>query len=180
MRDPRYAGYFPAYFTEERARSCHFSQPIGSSTIGLAYLKKTPLHWSSLQDLARLRIGVVAGFSNGPEFDAWMRDGRLRPDPAPNDMLNLRKLLADRVDAVVIDKLVLLYLLASEPSLMRDRQLIAFHQRPLAELALHVCFKRSPAGLAIQRSFDAALQRLSLRQLETEYFLRLENNTPNR
>lgn len=175
-RDPRYAGYFPAYFTEERARSCHFSQPIGSSTVGLAYLKQSPLHWTSLQDLAALRIAVVAGFSNGTEFDTWVREGRLKPDPAPNDMLNLRKLLAGRVDAVVIDKLVLRYLLASDPSLARAGRRIAFHERPLAELALHICFQRTPAGLAIQRSFDAALRRMSLGQLEAEYFLRLENN----
>lgn len=175
LRDPQYAGYFPAYYTEERARQCHFSQPIGSSTVGLAYLKSAPLHWSALDDLARLRIGVVAGFSNGPEFDAWTRDGRLRPDASPSDRLNLRKLLAGRVDAVVIDQLVLRYLLAADASLAPDSQRIAFHAKPLAELALHVCFQRSARGRALQQSFDSALQGLSLRKLEAEYFQRLEH-----
>ena len=33
LHDPHYAGYFPAYYTEERARQCYFSASIGSSTV---------------------------------------------------------------------------------------------------------------------------------------------------
>jgi polar amino acid transport system substrate-binding protein len=173
-RDPRYAGYFPAYYTEERSRNCHFSLPIGSSTVGLAYLRNEPISWSSVQDLTNLKVGVVAGFSNGPAFDALVREGKLAVDASPNDMLNLRKLLARRVDTVVIDKLVLRYLLLSEPSLVRDRERIAFHDKPLAELPLHICFQRSEEGKEMQQAFNAALQGMSLRKLENAYFQRLE------
>lgn len=174
-RDERYAGYFPAYYTEERARTCHFSAPIGSSTVGLAYLKNAPLQWSTLSDLAKHKIGVVAGFSNGPAFDAMAKDGRLQIDASPSDTLNLRKLLAHRVDAVVIDKLVLRYLLATEPGLAQEKAQFAFHDKPLAELPLHVCFQRTPAGRQMQASFDTALHALPLRKLEADYFQRLES-----
>jgi len=174
VKNARYAGYFPAYYTEERARQCHFSAPIGSSTIGIAYLKSTPLQWSALQDLDKFKLAVVAGFSNGQAFDAMVREGKLNVDASPNDMLNLRKLLARRVDAVVIDKLVLRYLLLTEPSIAKDGAQIAFHEKPLAELPLHVCFQRSPAGLEMQQAFNAAMQAVSLRRLENDYFQRLE------
>ncbi|HEY0844688.1 MAG TPA: transporter substrate-binding domain-containing protein [Noviherbaspirillum sp.] len=173
-RDARYAGYFPAYYTEERAKTCYFSAPIGSSTVGLVYLKSAPLQWASVEDLAALKIGVVAGFSNGPAFDAMVREGRMRADASPNDMLNLRKLLARRVDAVVIDKLVLRYLLATDPALSREREQFSFHDKPLAELPLHICFQRTPAGRAMQTAFDSAVQSLPLRKLESDYFQRLE------
>lgn len=169
-RDPQYAGYFPAYYTEERAHTCHFSASIGSSTVGFAYLKSAPLQWSAMQDLSPLKIGVVAGFSNGPAFDAMTREGKLKVDTSPNDMLNLRKLLAHRVDTVVIDKLVLHYLLATEPGLAREREQFAFHDKPLAELSLHICFQRTPAGRELQQSFDQAIQSLQLRKLEAEFF----------
>lgn len=177
-KDKGYAGYFPAYYTEERARNCYFSTPIGSSTVGFVYLRSNPLHWSTMQDLTALKIGVVAGFSNGPVFDAMVRDGRLRVDASPNDMLNLRKLLANRVDAVVIDKLVLRYLLASEAGLARDSDQFTFHEKPLAELPLHICFQRTPAGRDMQEAFDSAMQSLPLRKLEGEYFSRLERKLP--
>jgi polar amino acid transport system substrate-binding protein len=174
LRDPHYAGYFPAYYTEERARQCYFSASIGSSTVGLAYLKSTPLRWQTLQDLSGLTIAVVAGFSNGPAFDALVREGRLHVDASPSDMLNLRKLVAGRVDAAVIDKLVLRYLLLTEPSLQQDRERILFHGKPLAELPLYICFKRTPEGLALQQAFDAALHTLPLRRIESEYFQSIE------
>lgn len=177
-RDAQYAGYFPAYYTEERARQCHFSLPIGSSTVGLAYLKGTPPAWNTVQDLSPLKIAVVAGFSNGPAFDTLAREGKLNIDASPNDMLNLRKLLANRVDAVVIDKLVMRYLLLSEPSLARERDRIAFHERPLAELPLHVCFQRTPQGREMQQAFDRSLQGMSLKKLESEYFRQLEREAP--
>jgi len=173
-KDPRYAGYFPAYYTEERALTCHFSAPIGSSTVGLVHLKSAPLQWSSLQDLVPLKIGVVAGFSYGTAFDAIAREGKLAVDASPNDMLNLRKLLARRVDAVVIDKLVWRYLLATEPGLAREREQFVFHDKSLAELSLHICFQRSPEGRELQQAFNQAMQSLQLRKLEGEYFLRME------
>lgn len=179
MRDAQYAGYFPAYYTEERARQCHFSQPIGSSTVGLAYLKGRPLAWNTLQDLASLKIAVVAGFSNGPAFDNMVREGKLAVDASPNDMLNLRKLLAQRVDTVVIDKLVMRYLLMSEPSLARERDRIAFHDKPLAELPLHVCFQRTSKGREMQQAFNRSLQDMPLKKLESEYFQQLERKAPD-
>lgn len=174
LRDARYDGYFPAYYTKERARQCYFSGPIGSSTIGLAYLKSAPVQWQTLQDLSPLTIAVVAGYSNGPAFDALVAQGRLKVDASPSDMLNLRKLLAGRVDAVLIDKLVLRYLLLTEPSLAKDRDRITFDDKPLAELPLHVCFRHSPQGLALQQAFDEALHTLQLHRIESEYFERIE------
>ncbi|WP_151632609.1 substrate-binding periplasmic protein [Noviherbaspirillum aerium] len=178
MRDAQYAGYFPAYYTVERARLCHFSLPIGSSTVGFAYLKDTPPSWNALQDLAHLKIGVVAGFSNGPVFDNLVSEGKLTVDASPNDMLNLRKLLAGRVDTVVIDKLVMRYLLLSEPSLARERGRIAFHEKPLAELPLHVCFQRTPEGREMQQAFNRSVRDMSLKKLESDYFQQLERKAP--
>lgn len=173
-KDARYTGYFPAYYTDERARQCYFSAPIGHSTIGLAYLKSAPLQWRTLPDLSNFKIGVVAGYSNGAEFDALAKQGRLDIDASPSDTLNMRKLLAKRIDVVVIDKLALRYLLLTDPSLSKGRYEVVFHERTLAEIPLHVCFQRTPEGLGLQKSLDKALQSLPLRKIESEYFQRLE------
>lgn len=173
--DPGYAGYFPAYYTEERARQCYFSAPMGHSTVGLAFLKSQPLQWHAARDLIGMHIGVVAGYSNGGEFDALVKQGKLRVDASPGDAFNLKKLLAGRVRAVVIDKSVLRYLLLSDPALRRDRGQIVFHDTVLAELSLHICFQRTPAGLKMQQDFDAALQHTDIVKIENAYFLNMEN-----
>jgi polar amino acid transport system substrate-binding protein len=177
VKDAQYAGYFPAYYTDERAQTCYFSSPVGSSTVGFAYLRSVPLQWETLQDLSSKRIAVVSGFANGAAFDDLVKQGKLKVDPSPNDMLNLRKLLAGRVDVVVIDKLVMRYLLLTEPTLARERAQFSFHERALAELPLHVCFQKSPEGQDIQQAFNRALLSVQLRKLENEYFQRLERRS---
>ena len=168
-----YAGYFPAYYTEERAKTCHFSQAIGSSSIGLAYLKSNPLQWDSVADLAQqltASFGVVFGYSNGEEFDALVKLGRIHIESSASDQLNLRKLMIGRVRAAVVDEAVLRYLLKTDPVLSTYSNQIVFHARPLAELKLYICLQRNAQGLANKTAFDQALQELNLRTLEEEYF----------
>jgi len=172
--DPEFAGYFPAYHTAERARQCHFSAPMGNSTVGLAMLAEAPVHWRVLDDLAGKKLGVVLGYSNGAAFDEMVKSGKLSVDASESDTINLRKLLAGRVSAVVIDKAVMRYLLASDRTLSKERQKLVFGELPLAELTLHVCFQRTPAGLKLKQSFDAALLQTDIAKIENAYFDQLD------
>ncbi len=174
--DESFSGYFPAYYTEERARQCHFTAPMGHSSVGLAYLNDKPLKWRTVSDLIGMKIGVVAGYSNGAEFDALVKQGQLNIDASPGDTFNLKKLLANRVQAAVIDRSVLRYLLLTDPDLTKQREKIAFHENILAELSLHICFKRTPIGLKLQQNFNAALQGVDTKKIEAAYFQQLEND----
>ncbi|MEC5159285.1 MULTISPECIES: substrate-binding periplasmic protein [unclassified Janthinobacterium] len=178
LEERHFAGYFPAYYTEERARQCYFSAPMGQSTIGLAYLKDAPLHFRSAAELSGLTIGVVAGYSNGDAFDALVKQGKLRTDTSPADSFNLKKLLAGRVRAAVVDQAVLRYLMLADPDVRKGRARIAFHEQTLAQLTLHVCFQRTPAGLKLRQAFDAALQGLDIAKIENAYFQQLEGKEP--
>ncbi|CUI09073.1 transporter substrate-binding domain-containing protein [Massilia sp. P8910] len=172
--DPDFVGYFPAYHTAERARECHFSASMGNSTVGLAMLTAAPLRWRVLDDLAGNKLGVVLGYSNGAAFDQMIKSGKLAVDASESDTINLKKLLAGRVRAVVIDKAVLRYLLASDPALSKERAKLVFDERPLAELTLHVCFQRTPLGLKLKQSFDAALLQTDIAKIENAYFDKLD------
>lgn len=175
--DPDFSGYFPAYYTSERARQCHFSAPMGHSTVGFAVRADEPLHWRTLDDLAQDKLGVVLGYSNGEAFDAMVTQGKLSIDPSVSDLVNLKKLLAGRVRAVVIDKAVLRYLLATDPTLSAQRARVAFDDHPLAELTLHVCFQRTALGHKLQQSFDAALLATDIPTIENQYFEQLGRAT---
>jgi polar amino acid transport system substrate-binding protein len=171
---PGFAGYFPAYPTAERAHQCYLSGPIGHSTLGLAVRAAEPLHWRTLDDLAGAKLGVVLGYSNGEQVDNMVEQGKLSVDYSTNDTVNLEKLLAGRVNAVVIDRAVLRYLLASDPGLKGRRGLLAFEDHTLAALNLHVCFQRNPAGQKLQQAFDVALRGIDVGKIENHYFERLE------
>jgi polar amino acid transport system substrate-binding protein len=177
---PVYAGYFPAYYTNERTRECYFTNPLGKSILGLAFLKTRPLQWNTLADLSNKSIGIVHGYSNGEAFDEQVREGRQKVDVSDSDYANIKKLLGQRVDAVAIDKAVLRYVLATDPRLAGARNLIDFHDKPLAELTLHICFKRSPSGQELKQKFDQALLHIDLQKIENDYFKEIEHPPADR
>ncbi len=165
-KSPEFEGYFPAYFNQEREAACHLSQSIGSSVLGIATLKNAPIKWTKMSELEAYRLGVVDGYLNGEEFDAAIKDKRQSVEAAPSDAANIAKLRSGKIRGIVVDKNVLDYTLYK----LKDSGSVVFNPRPIARLTLHVCFKRTPAGLAMRDAFDGALKQTDLAKLEADYF----------
>lgn len=169
--DAEFAGYFPVYYTAERAETkCHLSQPVGKSETGIGYLKDTPVPWKKTSDLAAFKIGVVEGYANSAEFDAAVKQGKQAVEVASSDTNNVRKLVGKKIPGIVVDKLVLRYLTLHSGA----KDSVMFSDHLLTENTLHVCFRRSPAGKALQEAFDAELKKVDLAKLESAYLKRLE------
>ena len=165
-KDPNYDGYFPVYYSSQREKNCYLSQPIGSSFLGLATLKSAPINWTQLSELTAYRLGVVEGYAIGAEFDAAVKDKSQPVEAVVSDALNVRKLLDGKVRGIVIDRNVLAYTLMR----MGGAPQVQISSRPIGLLPLHVCFKRTPAALAMRDAFDHALKSNDPAMLETEYF----------
>jgi polar amino acid transport system substrate-binding protein len=177
MNDARYAGLLAVWRTPQREALCHFSAPIGSTMNVLAYLKEAPVAASTLRDLREVRVGTVAGYSNGEEFDGLVRRGVLHVQEGVNDETNLRKLFSKRFDAMVIEKRVLRHLLTSHFT-RADRERIAFTDHLFHERTVHICFQRTPAGQAQQRAFNEAARDIDLSKFERDYLRRLDTERP--
>lgn len=152
-------GSFPHYFSTERDSRCHFSEPIGSSPLGLVVaLRRRPV-WERVEDLARYRIGTVKSYSNTPKFDRLVAAGKIRTLPALTDQDNLRNLVAGKVDAVIIDRNVYAYLLKQKP--FRDSApLLSLDPRMLVVHQLYVCFPKTEKGRAERDLFNKGLLTL--------------------
>lgn len=177
MNDARYAGLLAVWRTPQREIHCHFSSPIGSTMNVLAYLKEAPPAASALRDLRDARIGTVAGYSNGEEFDTLVRRGVLHVQEGVNDETNLRKLLSKRFDVMVIEKRVLRYLLASRFT-RAERERIGFAENLFHERTVHICFQRTAAGQVQQRAFNEAARDVELPKFERDYLRRLDTERP--
>ena len=176
--DQRYAGLLAVLRTPQREAICHFSTPIGTTQIVLAYLRDSPVQVSSLKELKGAQLGTVAGYANGEAFDSLVRRGVLSVQEGLNDDINLRKLLNRRFDAMVVEKRVLRHLLASSRFSRAERERVAFTEHLFHERKLHICFQRSPAGLAQQRAFNDASREIDLARFERDYMRRLEADRP--
>ncbi|MES2259538.1 MAG: transporter substrate-binding domain-containing protein [Pseudomonadota bacterium] len=169
--DAGFAGYFPVYYTAERAQSkCHLSQLIGKSETGIGYLKESPVQWKKPADLVAFKIGVVEGYANSADFDAAVKQGTQPVEMSSSDTVSVRKLVAGKVKGIVVDRLVLRFLTMKTSA----RDSVVFSEHLLNENTLHVCFRRSPAGKAMQEAFDAGLKTVDIARLEAAYLKRLE------
>ncbi|ALK98990.2 ABC transporter substrate-binding protein [Massilia sp. WG5] len=80
--------------TPEREALFKWIGPIGEADWVLMARADRHLHLDSLEDARRYRIGTY----NGDARDQYLRSRGFEVDPAPNDLINPRKLMADRID----------------------------------------------------------------------------------
>ena len=169
--DPASAAYFPGYhcrhvegFTE--------SEPIGNGPLGFAQNENAQVSWENGDDIGeqKLRVGTVLGYANTDEFDEKAGTGWIRAIPAPDDVTNLRKLARQRIDLAVIDKLVLSYLLATEPTLKPDADAISFNRKSLEDKTLYLCFNDDEDGRVLRDVFNEGLAQIDPDEIVERYF----------
>jgi len=163
--------YFPGYHCRHM-EGFVASEPIGFGPLGLVENTDAPITWSTVDDLGEQEflIGTVLGYANTDEFDQKAGTGWINVAPASDDLTNLRRLLRQRIDAAVIDRLVLAYLLATEPSLADGRERLVFDERPLSENTLFLCFNDDEAGRALRDRFNEGLAGIEVEQSIDAYF----------
>jgi polar amino acid transport system substrate-binding protein len=95
------AGVGGIYFNSERDKIYLYSEPLYFESISIYTRKENTFPFSSLDDLADKKIGVILGWSYGDEFDIARRDGLFTADPGPSDESNFNKLISGRIDCML-------------------------------------------------------------------------------
>jgi polar amino acid transport system substrate-binding protein len=157
---PAYVGFFPAYYSRERAARYLYSDPVGRSQVVFLERTDNPVRWLSYDDLQGQRIGVVRGFVNTEALDARLASKVLLSEEAPDDRSNILKLVAGRVDLAVVDLQVYRHLVQTDPQLARVTTQLQVNPKVLEVKNLYVCFQRTPAGAIAQRALNTGLRKL--------------------
>ncbi|OWY38010.1 hypothetical protein CEK28_13840 [Xenophilus sp. AP218F] len=144
----------------DRMRDLLYTQPVLSARMVFFQRKDGRHDWNALADLKGLPIGVTTGNYYSDEFDRLYREGVLRTDSAPDDVTNLRKLLAGRVALFPIEQEVGRYLLASRFPASQASQLEA-QDKVFWAAPLHVVIWRKHArGQELAERFNRGLKIL--------------------
>lgn len=169
--DDAVVAYFPGYHCRH-VEGFIASDPIGNGPLGFAQNTNAPVVWESIDDIGeqKLKVGTVLGYSNTDEFDEKAGTGWIRAITAQDDLTNLRKLARQRIDVAVIDKLVLSYLLATEPTLKETAGDFEFNERPLEDKTLYVCFSANQNGEALRDKFNSGLAEIDADAIVESYF----------
>ena len=163
--------YFPGYHCRHRAGFVA-SGPIGHGPLGFAEHVDAPLEWETLDDIGerKLKIGTVRGYANTDEFDTKAGMGWIHAIPSKDDVTGLQKLLRKRLDAVVIDKLVLEYLKATDASLKSGADKLRFNKKLLENKTLYLCFRGDDEGHRLRDIFNRGLSQIDAQRIIDDYF----------
>ena len=163
--------YFPGYHCHHRAGFIA-SEPIGNGPLGFAQHVDVPMIWKDLDDIGeqKLMIGTVRGYANTDEFDAKVGAGSINTVPENDDVTNLKKLLRKRIDAVVIDKLVLEYLKATDESVKGGADKLQFNGKALEDKTLYLCFRDDERGRTLKQIFNTGLEGVDVEAIVDGYF----------
>ena len=149
----RFDGLFPEYYSQERESTHVFSEPFPGGPVGFMKRLDRKISYSSLRDLSKYNIGVVRGYINTVAFD---NADYLNKEVATSDTINLKKLIRNRVDLIVIDKFVARHILEREFG--GDICVVEFMEPALESKNLYIAFSRKAPDY--QSKIDAFNQGL--------------------
>lgn len=130
---------------QEREQDFIFSNPVLKERFVIFHRKDTPIEWSSVADLAGLKLGGSIGYSYGPDFDQASERNLLDVEWVASTRLNFKRLLFDRIDAFPEEVNVGLHILQRELT-ESEAAKITYHPRSLLENESFVLFPKARAG----------------------------------
>lgn len=167
--DAAYIAYFPEYYSKENAAEFLYSDPIGTGPLVFVERKSAPVTWTSYDSLKGKKIGVVKDYVNTDELDAKIASKALTADVAPDDVKNLLKLAAGRIDVAVVDVNVYHYLSKNDPSVKGVAGDLQINPKTLEDKKLFVCFKKSPEGEKALKAFNQGLKKVNVDEIMKKY-----------
>jgi polar amino acid transport system substrate-binding protein len=172
--DERIAAYFPGYHCRHDPQGDFLrSDAIGATPLGFAEHKDAPQSWETLSDLSDKRIGTVLGYAHTEDFDRRVETGDQRVITSSDDIANLLKLADRQIHFAAIDRFVMAYVMATDQALEPHRDALRFHERPLGETPLYLCFRNDEAGQTLREAFNLGLTTINAETLLLDYVERL-------
>ena len=150
------AGIGGIYQNLERLQIYDFSDPLYTETLVVCVRRGERFSYRGVVDLADKRVGINRGWSYGEVFDSARRSGLIRVEEAADNEANLKKLLSNRVDCIVADKLSLLQIL----NLRRWQAKIETLELPAAVNSTHLAFAKHAQQSHVLALFDRGLMEI--------------------
>lgn len=115
---------------EEREADFLFSDPLLDEQFVFFHLKSLPFDWKQFDDLTGMTLGGGLEYSYGPDFDAFLQQGKVKMERVSTDQQNFEKLLKERIVLYPQEMNVGYAALRSQFS-SEDQDKITHHPKPL-------------------------------------------------
>jgi len=126
------------YMNAERLERYDFSDPLHEETLLLVQRASDPFRHTGVDSLRGRTVGVLRGWSYGDAFDKARSEGLFAVEEVDGDAQNFEKLLARRIDTMLVVKESAEAAMASSNS--RDKFLV--QPQPFARTSAYLAFAK--------------------------------------
>ncbi|MCP4136546.1 MAG: amino acid ABC transporter substrate-binding protein [bacterium] len=150
---------------KEREEYMVFSEPLFVDPYLVYYsverMKK--FTWTRWEELKTYRVGIIAGFNYGDSFWKAAKKYRYKTDEVKTDIQNVRKLVYNRVDIIIINKTVAEHIILKNPE-FRGKIAPARGATPAAKAVknavCYMAFSKKSARVALLPKINAAIRSM--------------------
>lgn len=142
----KYHGVISIWYSKERGKKYIYSDPYMDNEVGFYKFKSNTIKYTSYEALKNYTIGTVNGYANPPGFDS----ANLNVKPVVTDELNIAKLCNERIDLVLIDRLMAVHLIKKNNKKCKSK---VNWMLPALEI--------KPMHLAISRNAENGLEKIN-------------------
>jgi polar amino acid transport system substrate-binding protein len=156
------AGIFPLSKTEERLQIFEYSEAFNTDNIILVVLKGKEFPFQRIEDLKGKTLGISLGSSYGPEFERGKKEIFTVEENSGDPGSRLKKLLAERVDAVLVPsgKIELAYTIQQDPELLAQQENFVILPVPFLEASPHfIGWAKTMNNEAFRQEINAAIKK---------------------
>jgi len=148
---------YPWSYTEDRVAEITYNKsPLIVHRSIFWYKKGTDFSWEEYGDLAKYSIGGKLGSAD----TAALEEVGIRVDWVNDEMINLKKLLAGRIDTFPMNEVVGNQVIKQNLSSDEQAQLVTYQDKPLVETPMHGVFTMNERGEKLSADFERGLQML--------------------
>ena len=144
----------------DREKDFYFSLPVYNLKTVLFVVRDSGFGWKNPQDLSRYTIGGTHSYDYGPMISKGEKAGWLNIDRVSSELLNFKKLIRGRVDAVLTAEDVG-QVLVKENFSAAERFAFTYHDKPVHETKLHIMVsKKAPDAIKILDLINKSIEEL--------------------
>lgn len=144
--------------TEEREKYMLFSDVVATDPQLIYYSteRMAGFEWEAWEDLTEYTVGIVQGFNYG-EFATAAEKHQIATELVENDTQNTRKLLAGRVDLIILSQSTANYYFEQNPE---HRGKFKAASKPVAEDEFHFALSKKGKGSPHLPGINTTLQEM--------------------
>ncbi|MGM0609050.1 MAG: substrate-binding periplasmic protein [Candidatus Muiribacteriota bacterium] len=156
-REGKYDGNLGAYFSNDRADTFYFTDPIAQNEEAFIQNKGRGIKFKNLEYLKQFKIGALRGGAQTAE----LREKGFDFEVVSDDILNIKKLHAQRVDLILMGKQQFLYLLETNKQLKNYKNSFDILEPPYKTFNLYCTItKKRSNGEKIVKKVNSSLESM--------------------